>query len=163
VSWKHVLLTGVSAFAAYTLITQLAEIGFGTIADQMGSADWSWLLLAFVFAQLTNVGEYISLTGIVGRPMPFAPTIMFRYAISFIGLAVPGDAGAIAMNVRYMQKLGVSASAAVAQGPLMVIVSKVFDVILLALSVRFLGAEVDLDEVTAGPSSGCSCGWSSRS
>ena len=151
VSWKHVLLVGVSAFAAYALISQLAEIGFDTIANQLADAEWSWIVIAFIFAQLTNVGEYISLTGMVARPVPFAPTIMFRYAIAFIGLAVPGDAGAIAMNVRFMQKLGVSASAAVAQGPLLVIVSKGFDVILLALSARFFGEDVDLSEITAGP------------
>lgn len=110
VSWAHVGLVALSAFAAYTLITQLAEIGFDTLAQQMGSADWSWIVIAFVLAQMTNVGEYVSLTGMVARPVPFAPTIMFRYAIAFIDLAVPGDAGAIAMNVRYMQRLGVSAA-----------------------------------------------------
>ena len=114
VSWTHVGLVALSAFAAYTLITQLAEIGFDTIAEQMRGADWSWVVIAFVLAQVTNVGEYISLTGMVARPVPFAPTIMFRYAIAFIDLAVPGDAGAIAMNVRYMQRLGVSAAGAVA-------------------------------------------------
>src|SRR5947207_2525806 len=136
--------------AAYALITELADIGFDTIAKQLGGADWSWVVIAFVFAQLTNVGEYVSLTGMVARPVPFAPTIMFRYAIAFVGLAVPGDAGAIAMNVRYMQKLGVSASAAVAQGPLLVIVSKLVDVVLLVLSARFLGESVHLHQVRTG-------------
>ncbi|TML19840.1 MAG: flippase-like domain-containing protein [Actinobacteria bacterium] len=144
-------MVAVSALAAYALITELADIGFDTIANQLGGADWSWVVIAFVLAQLTNVGEYVSLTGMVARPVPFAPTIMFRYAIAFVGLAVPGDAGAIAMNVRYMQKLGVSASAAVAQGPLLVIVSKTFDLILLALSARFLGEGVDLHDVSTGP------------
>ena len=57
------------------------------------------VVVAFVLAQLTNVGEYISLTGMVDRPVPFGPTIMFRYALSFISLAVPSDAGAIAIAV----------------------------------------------------------------
>jgi uncharacterized membrane protein YbhN (UPF0104 family) len=151
VSWAHVALVALSAFAAYTLITQLAEIGFDTIAEQMRGADWSWIVIAFVLAQMTNVGEYVTLTGMVARPVPFAPTIMFRYAIAFIDLAVPGDAGAIAMNVRYMQRLGVSAAGAVAQGPLLVIVSKVTDVVLLALSARYVGAAVELDELESGP------------
>jgi hypothetical protein len=83
----------------------------------MANADWSWVAIAFIAAQLTNVGEYISLTGTVTRPLPFGPTIMFRYAIAFVGLAVPGDVGSIAMNARYMQKLGIPSARAVAQGP----------------------------------------------
>ena len=63
--------------------------------------------MALVCAQLTNIGEYFSLSGVVGTPIPFGPTIMFRYSLSFISLAVPADAGAIAMNIRYQQKLGV--------------------------------------------------------
>jgi uncharacterized protein (TIRG00374 family) len=150
VTWKHVVSVALSAFAAYALISKLAEIGFRTIADQMAAADWSWVAVAFVLAQLTNVGEYISVTGTVSRPLPFGPTIMLRYAISFVDLAVPGDVGEIAMNARYMQKLGIPPARAVAQGPIQLIVSKGVDVILLALSARFVGRTVDVDVLTSG-------------
>jgi uncharacterized membrane protein YbhN (UPF0104 family) len=107
--------------------------------------------VALVMAQLTNVGEYLSLAGVMGQPIPFGPTMMFRYAISFISLAVPSDAGAIAMNIRYQQHLGVEPAAAVAQGPLLTIVSKSFDVVLLLLTAQFVTANVDLDDVDLGP------------
>ena len=151
VKWMNVVMIALMAFAAYALVTALAEIGFDTIIDELSNAEWSWILIAFVLAQLTNVGEYISLSGMVDRPVPFGPTIMFRYAISFISLAVPSDAGAIAMNVRYMQKMGVPTPAALAQGPMLVVVSKAFDVVLLFLSFRYVGPSLDLDDVDAGP------------
>jgi uncharacterized membrane protein YbhN (UPF0104 family) len=99
---------------------------------------------------LTNVGEWVSLTGFVPG-VPFGPTFRFRYAISFISLAVPSDAAAIAMNIRFMQKQGVPWAAAAAQGPLLTIFSKGFDVVLLLLSAKVVGETVELDDVDAGP------------
>jgi len=151
VTWGNVAMVLLTAFAAYSLISALTDIGFDTIADQMSSAIWAWVVVALLMAQLTNVGEYFSLVGVVGSPVPFGPTMMFRYALSFISLAVPSDAGAIAMNVRYQQKLGVPSAAAIAQGPLLTIVSKVFDVLLLLISARFVGEAIDTDQIDFGP------------
>ncbi len=150
VSVGNALMTVLTVFAAYTLVTTLVDIGLDTISDQVADASWAWIATAFVIAQLTNVGEYISLAGVIGRPIPFGPTLMFRYALSFVSLAVPSDAGAIAMNVRYQQKLGVPAVAAVAQGPLLLLISKGFDVILLALTARTVGARIDTSDVDFG-------------
>jgi uncharacterized membrane protein YbhN (UPF0104 family) len=144
-------MVALTLFAASALLTSLADIGLDTIVDELADATWSWVIVALVLAQLTNVGEYISLTGMVDRPVPLGPTIMVRYAISFFSLALPSEAGAIALNVRYMQRLGVPASAAVAQGPLLTIVSKGWDIILLLITSRFIGQTVDLDDVDSGP------------
>jgi len=133
------------------LITALTDIGLDTIANEMDEAIWAWVIVALLMAQLTNVGEYLTLVGVVGSPIPFGPTIMFRYALSFISLAVPSEAGAIAMNVRYQQKLGVPPAAAIAQGPLLTIISKGFDLILLLLSAKFIGEAIDADQVELGP------------
>ncbi|MFW2381913.1 MAG: hypothetical protein ACN4GZ_09160, partial [Acidimicrobiales bacterium] len=151
VSWTNVAMVALTLFAAYALISSLADIGFDTIVDQVADAKWSWLAIAFFLAQLTNVGEWLVLTGLVPGRVPFGPTIQFRYALSFIDLAVPGDAGAIAMNVRYMQKLGVPAAGAVAQGPLVTVFSKLTDILLLIIASRIIGQTVDLDDIDEGP------------
>lgn len=150
VTWGNVAMVVLTVVAASSLIGALSEIGLDTIADEVSNASWAWIVTAFVFAQLTNVGEWVSLTGFVPG-VPFGPTFRFRYAISFISLAVPSDAGAIAMNIRYMQKQGVPWTAAAAQGPLLTIFSKGFDVILLLLSARVVGESIDLEGVDAGP------------
>lgn len=151
VSWGTVAMLALTLFAAYSLIGSLTDIGFDTIAEEMSEARWGWVLVALTMAQLTNIGEYFSLVGVMGQPVPFGPTMMFRYALSFISLAVPSDAGAIAMNVRYQQKLGVPPAAAVAQGPLLTIVSKATDLILLLITAQFVSANVDTDAIDAGP------------
>ncbi len=151
VTWGGVAMLVLTLVAVSTLVSSLADIGFDTIVDQFAGARWSWVVTAFVLAQLVNVGEYLSLTGLVHRPVPFGPTFIFRYALSFISLALPSEAGAIAMNIRYMRKLGVPAAAAVAQGPLLTVVSKAFDVVLLLLAGRVLGESITLDDFEAGP------------
>lgn len=151
VSWGSVVMAALTLFAASSLITSLTDIGIDTIAEQMSEAIWVWVVIALLMAQLTNVGEYFSLVGVVGFPVPFGPTMMFRYALSFISLAVPSEAGAIAMNVRYQQKLGVAPAAAIAQGPLLTIFSKGFDVILLLITAKFIGEAIDTDDVDLGP------------
>jgi len=151
VSWKNLAMVVLTLVAAYGLISSLADIGFDTIAEEVADAEWAWLVTALVLAQLTNVGEWLVLTGLVPGRVPFGPTIQFRYALSFIDLAVPGDAGSIAMNVRYMQKLGVSPAGAVAQGPLVTVFSKGADILLLIISSRIIGQTVDLDDIDSGP------------
>ena len=138
-------------FAAYGLISQLADIGFDTIVDEISNAEWAWVAIAFILAQLTTVGDSYSLTGIVQNRVPFGPTIMYQYALKFISLAVPADAGAIAMNIRYMQKLGESTPAAVAQGPLLTIFAKGIDIILLIIASQVIGRTVALDDIDSGP------------
>ena len=151
VTWGSVAMVALTVFAAYSLISALTEIGLDSVAEQYSTAIWSWIAVAFLVAQTTNVGEYLTLSGVIGRPVPFGPTMMFRYAISFISLAVPSEAGAIAMSVRYQQKLGVPAVAAIAQGPLLTIFSKGVDVILLLITAQYVGREVETEDVDFGP------------
>jgi uncharacterized membrane protein YbhN (UPF0104 family) len=151
VSWGGVAMVLLTLVAAYSLITSLTEIGLDTIVDELSSASWAWVVVALTMAQLTNIGEYMSLVGVMGRDAPFGPTMMFRYALSFISLAVPSDAGAIAMNIRYQQKLGVPPAAAVAQGPLLTIFSKGFDLVLLLITAAFVSVSVDVDGFDLGP------------
>jgi len=151
VSWGQVVMALLILVAVYSLISALTDIGFDTIADQLSQADWTWVVAAFAFAQLTNVGEYVSLAGVMGKKIPFGPTMMFRYALNFVDMAVPGGAGEIAMNIRYQEKMGVPAAAAVAQGPLLTVFSKGFDLILLLITARLVGQAVDTDEIDVGP------------
>jgi uncharacterized protein (TIRG00374 family) len=151
VSWGQVVMALLILVAVYSLISALTDIGFDTIADQLSQADWTWVVAAFAFAQLTNVGEYVSLSGVMGKKIPFGPTMMFRYALNFVDMAVPGGAGEIAMNIRYQEKMGVPAAAAVAQGPLLTVFSKGFDLILLLITARLVGQAVDTDEIDVGP------------
>ena len=54
-------------FAAYLLISQLADIGFHTIATSSRDADPAWVLVALILAQSTFIGSGISVRGAVPR------------------------------------------------------------------------------------------------
>ena len=93
-------------FAAYLLVSQLAEIGFGTIADELGNAELAWVIVALVLAQCTFIGSGISVRGAVATPLALLPCIVLQSAIKFINLTVPSSAGRIGMNLRFLQRMG---------------------------------------------------------
>jgi uncharacterized membrane protein YbhN (UPF0104 family) len=113
---RDILLMAFVGVAAYLVISQLAEIGFDTIYDQLRAADWAWLALALVVAQLTFVTQAISLRGAVLTPLPLLPCVALASAQKFIGLTVPTDAARVAVNIRFLQRLGVPTGEAVAAG-----------------------------------------------
>jgi glycosyltransferase 2 family protein len=113
---RDFLITAMIAVAAYLIITQLAEIGFGTIADELRSAEVAWIVVGLILAQLTFVGRGISLRGAVPTPLPLLPCVVVQSAIKFINMTVPSSAGRIALSVRFLQRMGAPTPEAVAAG-----------------------------------------------
>ena len=66
---KDLALTAAVIFAAYLLITQLADIGFGTIADELRQADLVWVVVALILAQTTFIPSGVSVRGGVATPL----------------------------------------------------------------------------------------------
>ena len=96
-------------FAAYLLISQLAEIGFDTIADELRKADPAWVVVALLLAQSTFIPSGISARGGVATPLPLLPCVVLQSALKFINLTVPSSAGRIATNLRCLQRMGAPA------------------------------------------------------
>ena len=113
---KDVVLMAALVFAAYLIISQLAEIGFGTIADELREADLAWVVIALVLAQATFIASGISVRGAVATPLPLLPCIVLQSAIKFVNLTVPSSAGRIGMNLRFLQRMGVPRAEALTAG-----------------------------------------------
>jgi glycosyltransferase 2 family protein len=113
---KDVVLTAALVFAAYLIISQLADIGFGTIADELRRMDVAWFLLALILAQVTFIASGISFRGAVPSPLALLPCVVLQSAIKFINLTVPSSAGRIGTNIRFLQRMGAPTSQAVAAG-----------------------------------------------
>lgn len=146
VRWRDLASLLLALVAANALIGWVSSIDLATFADELADASVGWLLVAFVLSQLTNVAETISMMGVVAQPVPFGPTMQFQYATSYIGLAVPSDAGRIAMTIRYLQKLGVSTRTAVGQGPFTTVLGYVIDLFLLLVTIRVVGTSLELPD-----------------
>jgi uncharacterized protein (TIRG00374 family) len=144
VRFRDVVTMALVLVAAYVIITQLAQIGFGTIYDQLRQAEWAWVLLGVLLAQLTFVTDAVALQGAVVPPLPLAPCVALESAIKFINLTVPSDAGRIAVNIRFLQRQGVPTGGALASGAVGAVAQTLVQVVLLLLILPFIDLDVDL-------------------
>jgi uncharacterized membrane protein YbhN (UPF0104 family)/tRNA A-37 threonylcarbamoyl transferase component Bud32 len=147
---KELLMTAVLAFAAYLLISQLADIGVGTIIDQLAEAEPAWLIVALLLAQSTFIANGISVRGGLAEPLPLLPCVVLQSAMKFINLTVPSSAGRIGMNIRFLQRMGVSTPRALAAGAADDASETIVQIGLLLLAIPFVRVEVDAGQFGGG-------------
>ena len=143
---KDLALTALLILAAYLLISQLAEIGFRTIADEVSKADPAWVVVALIVAQTALVGSGISVRGAVATPLPLLPCIVLQSAIKFVNLTVPSSAGRIGMNFRFLQRMGVPRAEAVAAGAVDDLSETFVQLALLLMTLPFVRVDVDTSQ-----------------
>jgi glycosyltransferase 2 family protein len=143
---KDVLTMAALVFAAYLIITQLAAIGFDTIAAELREAEVAWVVVALVLAQLALVGSGISVRGAVQTPLPLLPCVLLQSAIKFVNLTVPSSAGRIGMNLRFLQRIGVSRAQAAVAGAVDDVSETMVQVALLLVTIPLVGASVDTSQ-----------------
>jgi glycosyltransferase 2 family protein len=147
---QDIAVVGFLIFAAYTLISRIAEVGFGTVVDELSGADLAWTAVALVLAQLTMIGGGISVRGSVPTPLPLLPCVVLQAAIRFINLTVPSSAGRIAMNVRFLQHMGASTPEAVAAGAVDDVSEKLVKALLVLATLPFVGVDIDTSRFADG-------------
>jgi uncharacterized membrane protein YbhN (UPF0104 family)/tRNA A-37 threonylcarbamoyl transferase component Bud32 len=149
---RDLLATTALIVGAYLLITQLAEIGFSTIADELRGAEVAWVVVALLLAQATFIPSGISVRGGVRTPLPLLPCVVLQSAIKFINLTVPSSAGRIGMNLRCLQRMGAPRSEAVVGGAVDDISNTIVQLALLLLVLAFVRVNVDTGQFkAAGP------------
>ena len=144
---RDLVLTALVIAAAYGLISQLADIGFGTIADELANADVAWVVAALVIAQLTFVAQGVSLRGSVLTPLPLLPCVVLQSAIKFINATVPSSAGRIGMNVRFLQQMGAGTGEAVAAGTVNDASETVVQVLVVLATLPIVKGHIDTSQV----------------
>jgi uncharacterized membrane protein YbhN (UPF0104 family)/tRNA A-37 threonylcarbamoyl transferase component Bud32 len=150
--WQDLVLMAALVFAAYLLISQLAEIGFGTIVHELGQADLAWVVVALVLAQSTFIASGLSVRGAVMTPLALLPCVVLQSAIKFINLTVPSSAGRIGMNLRFMQRMGVPLPEAVAAGAVDDASETIVQIGLFLLVLPFVHVDLDTSKFHgAGP------------
>lgn len=147
VSWGDVAMVVFGIFAANALISQIASVGFDSIVEELRDASTGWLVAALIIRLLGYATALLGLRAVVEQPLPFAPVVLLQSAKSYVGLILPSLAGRVAMDVRFLQKLGVPTAVAVAQGPIISFVGFLVEVALLALGAWAIGQELDSDEL----------------
>ena len=140
---KDVLTMAALVFAAYAVLSQLADIGFGTIGDELRGAELAWVLLALILAQMAFIGSGISVRGAVAAPLALLPCVVLQSAIKFINLTVPSSAGRIGMNLAFLQKQGVPTAQALASGAVDDVSETIVQVALLVIALSFVNVDLD--------------------
>jgi uncharacterized membrane protein YbhN (UPF0104 family) len=122
---------------AYILAGQLAEVSFASLIRH---SRWQWTAVALLLSAFTYVAAAVSLTGFVLEPLRFARTILAQLAASFVTLVTPAAVGGVALNIRYLQRSGVSPAKATASVGAAQVIAFVLHMLLLVIFAAVTGA-----------------------
>ncbi|MGI9646470.1 MAG: flippase-like domain-containing protein, partial [Ilumatobacteraceae bacterium] len=154
VSVQDLVVVFFAIVAVNALISQIAQVGFDTLVEELKNASIGWLIVAFIIKLLGYSTAYMGIKSAVTQPVPYAPTVLLQSANSFVGLVVPSTVGKVAMDVRFLQKLGVPTTTAVAQGPVISFFGFVIEIALLLVTSWALGQAIDTDSLDDQDSGG---------
>lgn len=114
--------------AAYILLTQLGQVNLAELAAQ---ADLKWVIPATILSAATYIGAAMSLSGFVPEKLSLIKTMLAQLAASFATLVSPPTLGAVAINVRYLQKSSVHPALAAASVGVSQVMAFVMHLVLL--------------------------------
>jgi len=92
------------SIAGYVLLSQLASVN---LVELFSTANWGWVGIALVCSAITYLAAAVSLQGFVPERLPFIPNVGAQLAASFATLITPPTLGAVAINLRFLQRQGV--------------------------------------------------------
>jgi uncharacterized membrane protein YbhN (UPF0104 family) len=105
-----------AVMVASSLVGLFAGVDFAAVRDELGTADLRLLLVGLLVAPLAQVFFAFSTTGASLQRLPYLPVLMLQYAIQFIALVLPATAARLALQIRFLERLGVSYGAATSIG-----------------------------------------------
>ena len=147
VSLKDIVMIAFAILAANLLISQIADVGFDVIVEELQDASTGWLVAAFFIKIASYSTSYIGLRAVLTTPIPFAPTTMLQSAKSYVGLVVPTMVGRVGLDIRFLQKQGVSTVVAATQGPVLSLIGFTTEVTLLLLTAWAVNPSLETDGV----------------
>ena len=113
ISWPNLLMVVGSLVGLWLIIGVLTEAS-GSLSVIRGAA-WGWVAAAFVLGQLPVVTGAWALTGAVMGPLPFGRCVALETSNLFTSF-VGGDAAVFGVRVRFFQRQGLDAPAAISSG-----------------------------------------------
>ena len=134
VSWANLLFAVGSLIGIWLIIGVLADAGNSLAAIK--GASWGWVALTFIFAQLPMVAEACALLGAVVGDLPFGRCVALETSNSFTAL-VGGDVAVFALRVRFFQRQGHDAEAAVSAGAIATTASWTAKSLLFLIAIPF--------------------------
>ena len=148
VSWPTLIMVVGTLIGGWALIGVLIDVSQSF--DTVLGANWLWVIVAFILAQLAFVASALEGIGSVAGPLPFGRVVAVEVANSFSALA-GGTAAVFATRVRFFQQQGYDASVALSSGAIMTTSSWIATGALFLVSLPFAWGSIHLE---ATPESG---------
>ncbi len=108
---RTIAMIVLGSVAVYLLLSQLAQVD---LVGLFRNASWWWVAAAAAAAVATYPGAAWSLSGFVPEKLKMLPTAAAQLAGDFATLVAPPTLGAVAINLRYLQRVGVNPALATA-------------------------------------------------
>ncbi len=131
--------------ALFFLVSALAGFDWAEFVESLQDASWWLVAVGLVLAQTPRIAQAVATLGAAPIPLPLGPVYALQLAISYVNLAIPTAAARIAVNVRFFQRQGVPAGAAVATGALDGVSGFIVQATLLFVLLVFSPLSLDLD------------------
>ena len=142
VSWPTLVMIVGTLIGGWALIGVLIDVSKSF--DTVIGADWLWVIIAFVLAQLAYAASAVESIGSVAGPLPFGRTVAVEVAKAFSALA--GGAPAVfATRVRYYQQQGYEASVALSSSAIMTTASWIATGVLFLVALPFAWGSIHVD------------------
>jgi len=138
---RTLIMIIVGTIAGYVLLSQLAQVDLATL---LTTANWEWLLVALLLSLVTYVGAAWSLSGFVPERLKLHRTVLAQLAGDFATLVSPPTLGAVAINLRYLQRAGLHPTLAAASVGVSQVMAFVFHIALLFAFGIAAGTQADL-------------------
>ena len=148
VSWPTLIMIMGTLIGGWALIGVLIDVSKSF--DTVIGADWLWVIMALVLAQLAYVASGVETVGSVSGPLPFGRAVAVEVANAFSALA-GGTAAVFATRVRFYQRQGYDASVALSSGAIMATASWLAIAVLALVSLPFAWGNIHFE---ATPESG---------
>jgi uncharacterized membrane protein YbhN (UPF0104 family) len=145
ITWGTVLRVVLPALAVVALTSAISGMELDGVWDEVVAATWWLLLLGFVIAQLVRLSQSISTLGASPKPLPFGPVYGLQLSVAYVTIAIPSYAARVAMSVRFFQRQGVPAGAALAAGALDTMTTFFIEIIGITALLMFTPASLDFD------------------
>ena len=153
ISWMSLVMVVGSLIGLWAILGVLTDVS-GAL-DVIRGADWGWVALAFVLAQLTVVTNAWALTGAVAGSIPFGRCVALETSNDFTAF-VGGDGAVFGIRVRFFQRQGFDASVAISSGAIASTASWLAKGLLFLLSLGFAAGDF---RVPAGESGDQETAW----
>jgi len=147
VSWPTLIMIIGSLIGGWALVGVLIDVSKSF--DTVIGAEWLWVIMALVLAQLAYVASGVETVGSVSGPLPFGRAVAVEFANAFSSLA-GGTAAVFATRVRFYQRQGYDATVALSSGAIMTTSSWIAIAVLFLVSLPFAWGSLDLDLTPQG-------------